>query len=80
MPDDGPAAGRAQVAALAAELTRLRVQYDLLMNRFEFDAAHALVPRIEAAERERAALAADLPPPAAAPSAPYAVARRSRRR
>ena len=71
----------AQLARLDAALATLRAQYDLLMNAFKFDAARALVTPIEAAERERTALAATLPPlPAPASPAPYAVARPRRRR
>ena len=74
------AAKRGRLAALDATVARLKVQYDLLMNAFKFDEAKALVAGIEAAERERAVLAAELPPaPAEAPPAPYAVARRCRR-
>lgn len=71
---------RARLAELDATLAQLRAQYDLLMNAFKFDAARAIQPRIEAAERERSALEADLPPPSPElPPAPFAVARRRRR-
>jgi hypothetical protein len=80
-PADPLAAQRARLAELDAALTRLRERYDLLMNAFKFDAAKALHARIEAAERERAALAHALPPqPTEKPPAPYAVAARRRRR
>ena len=81
MPDfelNGSAAAR--LVELEAELARLRAHYDLLMNAFKFDAARALVAPIDAAERERAALAESLPPQPAEKSAPYAVVRRRRRR
>jgi len=77
---DDAAAKRARLGELDAALTRLRAQYDLLMNAFKFDEARALVAQIEAAERERAALAETLPPISApTPAAPYTVARRRRR-
>lgn len=80
-PADTAAAQRARLAELDAALTRLRERYDLLMNAFKFDAAKALHARIEAAERERGALARTLPPqPTEPPPAPYAVAARRRRR
>jgi hypothetical protein len=50
------------------------------MNAFKFDAARALHPRIEAAERKRRELEAGLPPsPPELSSAPYRVARRRKR-
>ena len=70
----------ARLAQLEAELARLRERYDQLMNAFKFDEARALVGAIEAAERERAALAAGLPPPVADEAKPYTVARPRRRR
>ena len=81
MASDDTAAKRARLAALEAELSRLRERYDLLTNAFKFDAARALHARIEAAERERRDLATALPPPASSPPpAPYSVARPRRRR
>jgi hypothetical protein len=74
------AARRARLAELEAAVGRLRARYDVLMNAFRFEAARALVPRIEAAEREAQALARDLPPLAEPPPAPFTVARRPRRR
>jgi hypothetical protein len=50
------------------------------MNAFKFDEARALAPAIEAAERERATLAASLPADAAPTPTHYAVAQRRRRR
>jgi hypothetical protein len=80
MSEDPDAAARARFAALDAALDGLRAQYDLLMNGFKFDAAKAVAARIDAAERERAALAATLPaPPAEPPPAPFRVMRRRRR-
>jgi hypothetical protein len=54
-------ARRARLAALEAALTRLRGHYDLAMSAFKFDEARELTPQIEAADRERAMLAASLP-------------------
>ena len=67
------AARRARLTEAEAALTRLRGRYDQLMNAFKFGEARALVGAIEAAERERAALAAALPAPDE--TRPYAVAR-----
>ena len=78
--DDDIAAKRARLVELEAALARWRAQYDLLMNAFKFDAARALVAAIEDAERERATLAAQLPSEPPVEPAPYAVARRRRRR
>jgi hypothetical protein len=58
---------RARLAAVEERLARLRAQYDLLMSAFKFDEARDLFIRIEAAERERVALAKGLPPPPPAP-------------
>jgi hypothetical protein len=58
---------RARLATVEERLAGLRVQYDLLMSAFKFDEARELFTRIEAAERERVALAKDLPAPAPAP-------------
>jgi hypothetical protein len=78
--EDGIAAKRIRLAELDAALVRLRAQYDQLMNAFKFDAARSVHTRIEAAERERAALAQTLPPEQAEPPPqPYTVARRRRR-
>jgi hypothetical protein len=74
-------AKRARIAEIDTALAQLRAQYDLLMNAFKFDAARALVVPIEAAERERQALAETLPTlpePRSPPS--YSVARSRRRR
>lgn len=71
---------RARLAALDAELARLQAQHEVLMNAFKFEAAQALVGPIATVENERAALAAGLPPVAVPQPAPYAVARRRRRR
>ena len=74
------AAKRARLAELDAALTRLRAQHDVLMNAFKFDEAQALVASIEAAERERAALAAAIPPSLPPQPTPYTVVQRRRRR
>jgi hypothetical protein len=76
---DNAAAKRARLAELDAALARLREQYDVLMNAFKFDEVRALVAPIEVLERERAALAAALPPLSLPRAAPYSVARRRRR-
>jgi len=74
-------ARRDRLATLETELSRLRAQYDVLMNAFRFEAARALALRIESDERERQALQAMLPlPPEPAPAQPYTVARRRRGR
>jgi hypothetical protein len=73
------AAQHARLAALGDALTRLRAQYDVLMNAFKFDEARAVAVRIEAREREQQALAATLPPPPEPTSPmPYTLARRRR--
>jgi hypothetical protein len=74
------ASNRTRLAELDRAIARLRGQYDVLMNAFKFDEARALAPAIEAAERERAMLAASLPAETARASVPYAVLRRRRRR
>ncbi len=74
------APNRIRLAELDRAITRLRGQYDVLMNAFKFDEARALAPAIEAAERERAALGAELPAEAAPEPKPYTVARRRRGR
>jgi hypothetical protein len=56
------AARRARAAELDTTLQKLRAQYEILMNRFRFEAARDLAPLIEAAEEERALLLATLPP------------------
>jgi len=77
---DDSAARRARFAEAEATLARLRERYDQLMNAFKFDEARALVGAIEAAERERAALAAALPTEMADEPRPYRVERPRRRR
>ena len=77
---DDVAAGRAELARIAAELARLCERYDQLMNAFKFDEARALTGAIEAVEREHARLSARLPRPPADEAKPYAVARPRRRR
>jgi hypothetical protein len=53
----------------------------VLMNAFKFDEARALAPAIEAAERERATLAAELRQVTMPEEPrPFTVARRRRRR
>jgi hypothetical protein len=75
------AAKRIRLAEVEAALIRLRERYDLLMNRFKFDEAKVAQGEIEAAERERRALAAALPPSSPEPApAPFTVARTRRRR
>ena len=69
-----------RLAELDRAVARLRAQYDVLMNAFKFDEARAIAPAIEAAERERAAVAAEVPPEAVPEPQPYTVARRRRSR
>jgi hypothetical protein len=71
---------RTRLAELDRAVARLRAQYDVLMNAFKFDEARALAPDIEAAERERAALAAELPPETVPDPKPYVIVRSRRRR
>ncbi|HXP03212.1 MAG TPA: hypothetical protein VN808_03760 [Stellaceae bacterium] len=73
-------AKRRQFEALTARLAELRAQYDVLMNAFKFDEARRLHTRIETAEREHRALAAEVPPQLDAATTPYRVARHRRRR
>jgi hypothetical protein len=74
------AENRARLAELDAALVTLRAQFDLSMNAFKFDEARALVPQIEAAERDRRSLAENLPPLPPQTPAPYTVTRQRRRR
>lgn len=74
------ALNRTRLAELDRTVARLREQYDVLMNAFKFDEARALAPAIEAAERERAAVAARLPVEAAPKPKPYVVIPGRRRR
>ena len=76
----GGADSRDRLAELESALARLRAEYEVLMNRFKFEAAGRLVPAIEAAERERQLLAARVPLPPVAPPTPFVVNRRRRRR
>ena len=69
-----------RLAELDRAIARLRERYDVLMNAFKFDEARALAPAIETAERERAALAAELPSEEAPAPKPYSVTQRRRRR
>jgi hypothetical protein len=72
---------RTRLAELDRAIAHLRAQYDVLMNAFKFDEARALAPTIEAAECERAAVAAELPQVATSEEPrPFTVARRRRRR
>jgi hypothetical protein len=56
-------ARRTRLAALDAEIARLRYRHDIAMSAFRFEEATALGAPIAALERDRAALAASLPPP-----------------
>jgi hypothetical protein len=69
MTTDNGSEKRRSLAIAEAVVVRLRAQHDLLMNAFKFDEARDLVVQIEAAERERASLAA-LVPAASAETAP----------
>jgi hypothetical protein len=80
MTSDPTAAQRARLAEFETALAQLRAQYDVLMNGFKFDAARALVPRIEAAERAAKALAQTLSSPPEPVPTPFTVTRRRRGR
>ena len=77
---DDSAARRARFADVEAELGRLRHLHDIAMSAFRFEEATALGPAIAALERERQALAAELPPAAAATGVVPALARPGRMR
>jgi hypothetical protein len=64
----------ARLAAVEAELTRLRYRHDIAFSAFRFEEATALGPVIATLERERAALTASLPPEPAKAPAPTRVA------
>jgi|GEM_PF-6327391 hypothetical protein len=70
-----------RLADVERELARLRYRHDIAMSAFRFEEATALGPAIAALEKERAALAAALPPePAPTPVVPRLLpARRGRR-
>jgi hypothetical protein len=59
----GSDAQRARLAEIDGELTRLRYRHDIAMSAFRFEEATSLGPAISALEKERAALAASVPPP-----------------
>jgi hypothetical protein len=56
-------AKRARLDEIERQLTGLRYRHDIAMSAFRFEEATALGPAISALEKERAALAAELPPP-----------------
>ena len=58
---------RARVAEIERELARLQYRHDIAMSAFRFEEATALGRDIAALDRERQALAAVLPRPAAEP-------------
>jgi hypothetical protein len=60
---------RTRLAAVEAELTKLRYRHDVAFSAFRFEEATALGPSIAALERERAELAASLPPEPPSPPA-----------
>jgi hypothetical protein len=60
---------RARLARLDAELARLRYRHDVAFSAFRFEEATALGLPIAALERERAELAASLPPEPPSPPA-----------
>lgn len=75
-----PAEARVRLAAVEAELTRLRYRHDIAFSAFRFEEATALGPAINALEREREALAAAIPPePPKAPAPTRVEAPRGRR-
>ena len=77
---DEVARRQARLVELDSVLALLQGQYEVLTNAFKFDEARTLVTAIEAAEHERAALVAALPPGLVHKPAPFTVARRRRRR
>jgi hypothetical protein len=65
---DGVAPRRARLAELERDLARLHRRHDIAMSAFRFEEASALGRAIAARDAERQALAAALPPAAAAPT------------
>jgi hypothetical protein len=63
----GLAAARARLADIERELARLQYRHDVAMSAFLFEEATALGRAIAALNRERQALAANLPEPPAQP-------------
>jgi hypothetical protein len=59
---DSASARRDRLAEIDHELGRLRYRHDIAMSAFRFEEATALGPAISALEKERQALAAQLPP------------------
>jgi hypothetical protein len=59
--------GRARLTEIERELARLQYRHDIAMSAFLFEEATELGQAIAALDRERQALAAGLPPPAAKP-------------
>jgi hypothetical protein len=57
-----PAKARTRLAAVEAELAKLRYRHDIAFSAFRFEEATALGPAIKALEREQASLAASIPP------------------
>ncbi|HTV89639.1 MAG TPA: hypothetical protein VME41_11545 [Stellaceae bacterium] len=76
------AARRVRLDEIERELARLRYRHDIAMSAFRFEEATALGPQLAALERERAALAAALPPEGEPPTGivPTLAAPRGRRR
>lgn len=60
---------RARLAGIDRDLARLQYRHDIAMSAFLFEEATALGRAIAELDRERQALAADLPPPASWPAA-----------
>jgi len=64
---------RARLAEIERELTQLQYRHDIAMSAFLFEEATALGRTMAALEKERQALAADLPAPAPAREPPSGV-------
>ena len=58
----------ARLCEIERDIARLQYRHDIAMSAFLFEEATALGRDIAALDRERQALAAELPPPAAEPS------------
>jgi hypothetical protein len=80
--DDDLARCRARLGEIDRELARLRYRHDIAMSAFLFEEATALGRAIAAVDKERQALAAELPPPDREPPSGIvpALARPHRRR
>ena len=59
---------RVRLAEIERELARLQYRHDIAMSAFLFEEATALGRDITALDRERQALAPELPPPVSGPA------------